>query len=102
MNAADKEGGGKKGKEGIEEMGPDDRLAMLRLGLNKQINNKVKLTQEELSLELEQTDIFKANNLTFKFIAFKTPSSMPLLSANSPEKMPIPKSLFFTFKFYTF
>jgi hypothetical protein len=57
---------------------------MLRLGLNKQINNKVKLTQEELSLELEQTDIFRANNLTFKFIAFKTPSSMPLLSANSP------------------
>jgi hypothetical protein len=84
LNAADKEGGGKKGKGDIEEIGPDDRLAMLRLGLNKQINNKVKLTQEELSLELEQTDIYKANNLTFKFIAFKTPSSMPLLSANSP------------------
>jgi len=84
LNAVDKEGGGKKGKGDIEEISPDDRLAMLRLGLNKQINNKVKLTQEELSLELEQTDIFKANNLTFKFIAFKTPSSMPLLSANSP------------------
>ena len=58
LNAASKEGGGNKGKGGIEEMGPDDRLAMLRMGLNKHMNNKVKLTQEELSLELEQSDIF--------------------------------------------
>ena len=39
LNAASKEGGGNKGKGGIEEMGPDDRLAMLRMGLNKHMNN---------------------------------------------------------------
>lgn len=46
-------------------------------------------------MELEHNDALKANAITFKFVAFKTPSSLP-------DDIKIPSRLFFTFKFYTF
>lgn len=47
-------------------------------------------------MELEHNDVLKASTVTFKFAAFQSPSSLP----QNMERLP--KSLFFTFKFYTF
>ena len=49
-----------------------------------------------VNLEIENNDVLKANSLSIKFIGLNTPSSLP------PNMEAIPKSLFFTFKFYTF
>ena len=55
-----------------------------------------------MSLEVESNDVLRANRIGIKFIAFKTPTSMPPSSAASREPMQLPSSFFFTFKFYTF
>jgi len=54
-----------------------------------------RLLDTQVNMELEHNDALKANAITFKFVAFKTPSSLP-------EDIKIPSRLFFTFKFYTF
>ena len=49
----------------------------------------------QVNLELEINDVLKASLFTIKFIGLNTPSSIP------PNTEALPKSLFFTFKFYT-
>jgi len=49
-----------------------------------------------MNLEVEINDVLKANQFAVKFIGLNTPSSLP------PNTDALPKSLFFTFKFYTF
>lgn len=49
-----------------------------------------------VNLEVEINDVLKANQFAVKFIGLNTPSSLP------PNTDALPKSLFFTFKFYTF
>ena len=54
------------------------------------------IMQPNVSLELEYNDVLKANQFTVKFIGLNTPSSLP------PNMESLPKTLFFTFKFYTY
>ena len=54
------------------------------------------LMKPNVNLEVEFNDVLKANLFTLKFIALITPSSLP------PSIQALPKSLFFTFKFYTY
>lgn len=54
------------------------------------------LMKPNVNLEVEFNDVLKANLFTLKFIALITPSSLP------PYIQALPKSLFFTFKFYTY
>ena len=49
-----------------------------------------------VNLEIENNDVLKANFFSLKFIGLDTPSSLP------PNMESLPKSLYFTFKFYTF
>jgi len=44
-------------------------------------------------MELEMNDSLLRSNIVLKFVAFKTPST---------STVTFPKSLFFTFKFFTF
>lgn len=53
------------------------------------------LLDTQVNMELEHNDALKTNAITFKFVAFKTPSALP-------DDIKIPSRLFFTFKFYTF
>ena len=55
-----------------------------------------RLMKPDANLEIEFNDILKANLFALKFVGLNTPSSMP------PGMESLPKSLFFTFKFYTF
>ena len=48
------------------------------------------------NLEIENNDVLKANLFQIKFVGLNTPSSLP------PSMESLPKSLYFTFKFYTF
>ena len=50
----------------------------------------------QVNLEIEINDILKASLFSIKFVGLNTPSSLP------PDAESLPKSLFFTFKFYTF
>jgi hypothetical protein len=48
---------------------------------------------DNLNMDLEYNDALRASRMTFKFVAFKTPTS---------AAAPLPTSLFFTFKFFNF
>lgn len=54
------------------------------------------LNHPNVNLELEINDVLKANSFQVKFIGLNTPSSLPATMDA------LPKSLFFTFKFFTF
>jgi len=49
-----------------------------------------------VNLEIEYNDVLKASQFAIKFVGINTPTSLP------PNMEALPKSLFFTFKFYTF
>lgn len=55
---------------------------------------EAKLLDADVNMELEFNDILRASSISFKFVALKTPSSLPTGAS-------LPSRLFFTFKFYT-
>lgn len=71
-------------------------------GVKKGTAGKVRMTRDEMRMDIETNDVLKANRISVKFISFKTPSSMPPTALGSSDLMRLPSSLFFTFKFYTF
>ena len=64
---------------------------MARLGLANSMAAEAHLNPQ-VNLELEYNDALRASRFTFKFVAFKTPTS---------TEHQLPKDLFFTFKFFT-
>jgi hypothetical protein len=48
---------------------------------------------DNLNMDLEYNDSLRASKIILKFVAFKTPTS---------SAAPLPASMFFTFKFFTF
>ena len=57
---------------------------------------EARLLEAQINMELEHNDVLKASSVALKFVAFQAPSSLP------HGKECLPKSMFFTFKFYTF
>jgi hypothetical protein len=57
---------------------------------------EARLLEPNVNLEIEYNDVLKASQFAIKFVGINTPTSLP------PNMEALPKSLFFTFKFYTF
>ena len=80
-----------------KDLSRQDKINLLRLGIGKNLldpETEAMLLSSEPRIENELHDEYKASNLTFKFMAFKT-----LLIGSGVH---IPSTLYFTFKFFTF
>eukprot|EP00351_Strombidinopsis_sp_SopsisLIS2011_P001491 CAMPEP_0116888954 /NCGR_PEP_ID=MMETSP0463-20121206/24242_1 /TAXON_ID=181622 /ORGANISM="Strombidinopsis sp, Strain SopsisLIS2011" /LENGTH=95 /DNA_ID=CAMNT_0004554767 /DNA_START=1852 /DNA_END=2139 /DNA_ORIENTATION=- len=53
-----------------------------------------KLLEPQVNMELEYNDSLRANLITFKFLAFKTATSL--------KNITLPNRMFLSFKFFTF
>ena len=92
-------------KSAMERVSDQDRVNLGRIGVsveNRQVTftrdprAEARLLEPNLNLEIEYNDVLKASQFSIKFVGINTPSSLP------PNMVALPRSLFFTFKFYTF
>ena len=91
------------GKGNMDRVSDQDKFNLNRFGVNtgpqpfqRDLRTESTLMQPNVNLEVENNDVLKANQFAIKFVGLNTPSSLP------PNMESLPKSLFFTFKFYTF
>lgn len=91
-------------KAAMDRVSDQDRHNLSRIGVNA--NKPVSFTRDpraeanllgpNVNLEIENNDVLKASLFSVQFVGLNTPTSLP------PNMEALPKSLFFTFKFFTF
>lgn len=91
------------GRGPMDRVSDQDRQNLNRIGVNtgsqpfqRDMQTEASLMKPNVNLETENNDALKANMFSIKFVGLNTPSSLP------PNMESLPKSLYFTFKFYTF
>ena len=62
----------------------------------RDLEAEASILRPNVNLEIENNDVLKASSVSIKFVGLNTPASLP------PNMKAIPKSLFFTLKFWTF
>lgn len=70
------------------------------MGIGKNLldpETEARLLASEPRLDLELHDPYKASTISFKFVAIKTPFSLPDVGG-----LIFPSKVYFTFKFFTF
>jgi len=76
-----------------KELSQEDKQSLAKLGLMNIKHSQHDNSKSSVNIDLEMNDSLPRSNIGLKFVAFKTPST---------SAVSFPKSLFFTFKFFTF